>query len=310
MHKDMLKRYFIIVFAIFLVGLAGFFAFHQLPGSQNSETDKLVVQSSIYPLAFVAEQVGGDAVSVTTILPLGAEPHDFQISPQHLLNVQHADLFLYNGANLDTWAEKLVSQATPKKIINMAQELKDAGVTLREEDDHTDPHIWMDLTNMVAETEIIRDAFTQLDPAHAADYRARADQTVAALQKLDSEFQTGLATCRLRKIIVTHDAFAYAAQRYQIETVAISGISPEDQPSAKELGTIADVVRNEQIHYIFLETLASPKLAETLASETGAHTLVLNPIEGLTPQDQQQGHDYFSLMRDNLAQLRLAMQCE
>lgn len=316
-----LRRLSAIIIAVLLV-IALLYAFRTKPQAPTNSGASLTVHTSIYPLAYLAEEVGGNHVAVTTVLPAGADPHDFEISPQQLIQTQQADLFIYNGAGVDQWAERLVSQRPVNRNINMAEALEAAGIELHEAEEHEeeeghdhdhgdiDPHIWLDLNLMKTQAEIIRDAFIAFDPDHAQEYQNQTAQLLTNLYKLDQQYQSGLANCSLRKIIVTHDAFGYLADAYNFETIAISGISPQDQPSAKELGDIAAIVRREGIGYIFLETLASPKLAQTLASETGAQTLVLNPVEGLTVQEREAGKNYASLMRDNLQQLRLAMKCE
>ena len=130
------------------------------------------------------------------------------------------------------------------------------------------------------------------------------------MDELNKEFQTELAACTNRKIVVSHDAFSYLSNRYSFEIINIAGLSPEEEPSAKTLTEISNTVTENGIKYIFYETLVSSDLANTIADETGASTLVLNPLEGLTPEEISNGENYVSIMRNNLNNLKVAMECK
>jgi zinc transport system substrate-binding protein len=127
---------------------------------------------------------------------------------------------------------------------------------------------------------------------------------------LDIDFQTNLAACTNRKFITSHDAFGYLAERYKLEQLSIAGISPESEPSPRHLAELTALIKKEHIPYVFFETLVSPKFAQTLAQETGARTLTLNPLEGLTLEDKKHGADYMSIMKENLSHLKTALVCK
>lgn len=310
----MKRRFFIFVLAAALLAVF-VYSYTRRPAPLPTEEGILSVYTSIYPLAFVAQAVAGDYARVQTVLPPGAEPHEFELSPQHVVDVQRADLFIYNGADLDAWAERLASQIGTVPAIDMAQAIQSKGITLRiaeeeEEASAVDPHFWLDFSLLKQQAQVISQALANIDQEHAATFQTNADGFAAKIDQLDQQYQVGLASCSLRKIVVTHDAFEYVADRYRFQTIPISGISPQDQPSARELGELASLVRREGINSIFLETLASPKLAQTLAQETGVQTRVLNPLEGLSRDQIAAGDDYVSVMEENLEQLRLAMNCK
>ncbi len=284
--------------------------------------------ATIYPLAFVAEQVGGDFVSVVQITPGGVEPHDYEPSPQQLAQVHSADVFLMNGAGVDAWADKVRDDVAQNgvKTLQMIDgiavlegvdehEGTDEHENLDHADDslesevHLDPHVWLSPVNMKKEAERMRDLFLQIDPSHADAYVKNADVIIAKLTALDEKYRVGLAQCALRTAVVSHNAFRYMAERYNFTTLAIAGLSPDEEPSSKRIADLADFAKGENIQYIFFETLVSPKLAETLANEIGATPLVLNPIEGLTSDEKANGATYFTLMADNLTNLRTALQC-
>jgi zinc transport system substrate-binding protein len=156
----------------------------------------------------------------------------------------------------------------------------------------------------------IADVLTKLDAGRAATYRQNAQTYQAKLDTLHVEFQHGLATCRLREVITSHAAFAYLTTRYGLQQTPIMGLSPNEEPSPRQLARLADFAKKRDIKVIYFETLVSGKVAETLAREVGAKTLVLNPIEGLTPQEAAQGKDYLALMRENLITLREGLECK
>jgi zinc transport system substrate-binding protein len=143
----------------------------------------------------------------------------------------------------------------------------------------------------------------------ALDAKAPADQLIGRLHGLDHEYRQGLAHCKRHEIVTSHEAFAYLGQRYGLRQIAITGLSPEAEPSPKDLQNVVDLVRKTRATTIFFETLVSPRIAETVARETGAKTAVLNPIEGLKPSEVDGGENYFSVMRSNLAALRDALGC-
>jgi len=294
----------VIVVVAGLMFLTVFAGCSGIEGNQTADgnmTGTLKVVATFYPLAEFARQVGGANINVTTVIPAGSEPHDFEPTPHDIAGINDATIFIYNGGALDTWAAK-VSQDLPASThsIEMASTL---GI------DSADPHFWLDPVIAEKEVGIIRDTLSAADPSHAKNYTKNADAYITKLEALDKDFAAGLSSCAQHEIYTSHAAFSYLAQRYGLSQVSIAGLSPDAEPSARELADLADKAKSENIKYIFFETLASPKLADTLSSEIGAQTLVLNPLEGLTTDEIQSGMDYISVMRQNLANLRTALQC-
>ncbi|HLD21309.1 MAG TPA: zinc ABC transporter substrate-binding protein [Patescibacteria group bacterium] len=290
----------------------------------HTTSEKLNVVASFYPLAHFAEQVGGSFISVNTITPLGVEPHDFEPTPQDIASINTAQVFLFQGAGLDPWAEQIqndvahagvaVVEMTEKVPLLTASGEEHAHEGEEEDFEHAageyDPHTWLDPLTAVQEVEAIRDALKQADPEHAATYDANAQAYIVQLQQLHDAYQQGLDLCRFREIIVSHNAFQYLAKQYAITTIPIAGITPDQEPSPRAIAELSTLAKEKGIKYIFFETLASPKIAETIATEINAQTLVLNPIEGLTPEEVQSGKTYISVMQDNLQNLRTAMECK
>ncbi len=267
-----------------------------------AQTDQLQVVATFYPLGYLAEQVGGDYAAVTTIIPATVEPHDYAPTPKDIVKVTSADVLIYNGGGLDTWAEQIPLQDYQKDELFQIK----ASAWGKSED----PHVWLDPTIVKSIVNDLRNAYSELDPSHLADYQHNAEVLLAKLEQLDQAYQTGLASCEIRQAIVAHDAYNYLAERYNIELLPIIGLNPNETPSAQTIAELSTLADDHQIDYIFFEELTSPKLSQVLADEVGAQTLVLSPLEGLSPEEQSMGADYFSLMNDNLANLRLALRCE
>ena len=280
-------------------------------GNNNSrpvpvfDNTSITVATTFYPLAYFAEQVGGKQVLVINVTPAGVEPHDYEPSPRDLIKIGQAKVVLINGAGLDPWAEKASVEWKQKgqRVVVMSE-------TLGLGREAQDPHFWLDPVVARKMVEVIRDQLVLVDSNNAEMYRQNAALAIVNLTKLDSDYLTGLANCVQRDVVAAHDAYGYLATRYDLSLFPIAGLSPESEPSARRLAELADLVKNKKINTIFFESLTSPKLAETLARETGIKTAVLNPIEGLTLDEAAAGKNYDILMRENLAQLRLALVCQ
>lgn len=288
----------------------------------GKQTSKITAVASYYPLHDFAKNVGGDKVQVTNITPAGSEPHDYEPTPRQLIEVQKSAVFIYNGGTFEPWVEKFLPDYK-----NKAVKASDGIDLLKgEEDDHhgeeegqephddegdiRDPHFWLDPVLAKSIIDNIEQSFSEVDPANKKTYQRNADDYKAKLDQLDSDYQAGLANCQTRTVISSHDAFSYLAKRYNIEVAAIAGLSPEEEPSAAKLAELTRLARDKNIKYIFFESLASPKLADTLAKEIDAKTAVFDPIEGISEADQNNDKDYIGVQRENLKNLRRALSCQ
>ena len=277
------------------------------PGSAG----KMAVVGTFYPLAHFAAQVGGDHVAVVNITPAGAEPHDYEPTPQDIASAYGAKVFIMNGGGVDTWAERIAPDLKAKgvQVVDMQDTIALNSAPAGSETT-LDPHIWLDPALSEQEVALIRDAFIKADPAQGAAYLANAAAYISQLQMLDDDYKVGLASCRLKDIVTSHAAFGYMAKRYGLTQIAIAGLSPDAEPSAQQLADIAQLAKKDDVKYIFFESLVSPKLSQTIATEVGAQTLAFDPLEGLTDAEIASGKTYLTVMRDNLAALRIALQCK
>ncbi len=304
------KLVFIGLIVAVAVAVGAYFFSVQTP-RKTVPLNKIQVTTSFYPLAYIASQVGGLRVSVKDLLPLGGEPHDFEPSLRDLALLSESDLFLYNGADFEPWVEKWKkgSFAQPSKVVNMVDELGMRSASLISRDGVIDPHVWLSPVLFKQKIEIVRDALIIVDPVNADEYRSNAASLDVAINGLDQRFRDGLRSCTKKSVITSHDAFEYLAREYNFGVIPIAGISPNEEPSPKVLASIIKTAREKNIQHIFFETKVGPKLSEVIAREIGGTTLVLNPLESLTPYEVQLKEDYITVMEKNLNNLRTALSC-
>lgn len=298
----------------------------QVSAQAQNGGHKLQVVATFYPMAEFSRQVGGDLADVAGLIPAGAEPHDWEPSAKDMAKISEADVFVYNGI-VESWAGKaLASAANDKRVAVQASDGIDLLEGVAEEDEEgdaagsesspssadnggkvLDPHVWLDPALAQKEVANIAAAFSQADPAHKSEYEANADAYIAKLQALDQEYRDGLKDAKRRDFVTQHAAFGYLAKEYGLTQIPIAGLSPDQEPSPARMAEVVKQAKEQDIRTIFFETLVDPKIAETIAKETGAKTDVLNPLEGLTDDEVKQGLDYIGIMRNNLTALRKAL---
>ena len=293
---------FLTITLILVIVAGAIYAFRGTEPQRTPTSPKLQIAASFYPLAYFAERIGGVRVVVTTITPAGVEPHEYELTPKDVATVEGSRLLLLNGTGFETWEDKVPrgSGTHRTEIVKVSD-----GLT-----EKSDPHIWLSPPLADRMVDNIEAGIKKLDPENADFYAQNAALLKADLVELDLDYRSGLSHCRLNTIVTSHSAFGYLSEAYGLVQIPIVGISPEAEPSAKELAAVATIARTKHIKYIFFETLVSPKLAETVAREIGAQTLVLSPIEGLTTEEIQTGKDYFTEMRSNLSHLQTALECK
>ena len=300
---------------IFNTGLNG-----QARQEENADSaeGKLGVMASFYTMADFAEKIGGDRTDITCMVPTGTEPHDWEPSTTDITGLERADVFIYNGAGMEHWAEDVTESLENKELLVVEAS---QGVKLHAEEEHDheghshshggyDPHVWLDPHNAKLEMENIKNAFVQADPDNGAYYEANYDKWSKAAEELDRKYREALADFAGRQIVTAHEAYGYLCSAYGLEQVGIDGLSPDQEPNPKRMADIIDFVRENQIRAVFFEELSGSKTAETVAAETGIRLLALSPLEGLSGEELEAGEDYFSVMEKNLEQLLLSLEGE
>jgi len=274
-------------------------------GSADAGSGTRIV-AAFYPLEFIAQKVSPSA-DVTNVTPAGAEPHDLELTPGDIETLLAADLVLYLGNGFQPSLEDALEgqEAALDLLVGIeliAESAEQHGHDAEEHDAESalDPHVWLDPLRFAVMAQVVAEATGE--PAAAAGL-------VADLDELDSQFRDGLAECERNVLVTSHAAFGYLADAYGLEQIALTGLSPEAEPSPRDLEQLVEDVERVGATTVFFETLVSPDIAETVARETGATTAVLNPLEGLTEEELEDGVDYFSVMRENLTALRQALGC-
>jgi zinc transport system substrate-binding protein len=283
--------------------------------TETASPQPISIVSSFYPLQFVAEQIGGDNVSVSNLTPPGAEPHDLELTPQQTAAIGDAQLVIYLGG-FQSAVDEAVKQEASKTSLDAGQGLTTLAPTQSEIDEAreegesapvADPHIWLDPNLMISVAQRVTKKLTALNPGEAKTFAANLTTLTAQLKKVDSDWKAGTKSCDSRDLVVSHEAFGYLVKRYQFKQVGIGGLSPDTEPSAAKVAEVSDFVNENDVKTIYYETLVDPKVAETVATETGANTAVLDPIEGLVQGSSQ---DYLSIMRTNLSNVKKGQGCK
>jgi zinc transport system substrate-binding protein len=268
------------------------------------------VVTSFYPLYFIAERVAGRYNDVLDLTPPGVEPHEYELTVRQVAEIDLARVGFYEHGVAPSVDQAMANDSPDHaldvaNVVDLAAPVSGSGVESTSDD--KDPHFWQDPTLMAEATHAFADTMANADPTHAAYYRAQGRRLVLELHRLDSEYASTLATCRITTIVVSHDAFEYLARRYHVEVVPIAGLEPDAEPSLQRLHDLSTLIRDRGVTTVFFETLASPDLAESLAGDVGIKAAVLDPIEGLSSADPHA--TYLTLMRQNLAALAKAGDC-
>ncbi len=307
----MKSKYTVFIIGLLLIAVVIGFAYKNSTKNNASVANKkLQVFGSFYPIYFITSQIGGDKADVRNITPVGVEPHDYEPSTRDMARIESSNMLVLNGV-VEAWGDKIKDnlKGTGVKVITAGAELLTKKITTEEGEKIKDPHIWLDPILVKQEVANIEDGFEKIDPKNTAYFQDNAKKLNAKLDKLNTDFKQGLSNCQKKDFITSHAAFAYLADAYGLRQVSISGLSPDQEPSAKQLVDIVKFAKEHNVKYIFFESLVSPKLSETIANEIGAKTLVLDPIEGISDNDIKQGKNYFTVMENNLKNLQIALQC-
>lgn len=289
--------------------------------TENTESDKLQVVTTFYPMYDFTKQVAQDDAEVSMLLEAGMEVHSFEPSSQMIAEIQDADVFIYNSPEMETWVpDVLASIDTSDMVVICASD----AITLLEYEgeahahDHeseekganaghshtVDPHVWLDPVLAQTEVSTIAEGLAEADPDNAEDYLENAGIYNGKLNELDEAYRAAFEGTENRTFVTQHAAFAYLAARYDLNQISVTGLNAEVEPSAAALATLSDYVKANNISHIYFENNASSQTAETLAEEVGVELAVLSPLEGITEEDQKKGSDYISVMLENLEALK------
>jgi zinc transport system substrate-binding protein len=278
---------FVLFLALLVAGCGG-----------SSKADRPSVVAGFYPLAWAAGRIAGPGADVVNLTPAGAEPHDLELTPSDVEAIDRAQLVLYLGNGFQPAVEKAVEARSGRSLDLLDGQQLDPGAG--EEQGELDPHVWLDPVRFARVVVAIGGALHR-EPA--------AEAVAGRLRRLDMEYRQGLSDCERDELVTSHAAFGYLAKRYGLRQIALAGLSPEAEPSPKDLEALVDEVRASGATTVFTEPLVSSRIADTVAREAGVGVAELDPIEGLSESRLSAGEDYLSVMRSNLAALRKALGC-
>ncbi|WHY75056.1 metal ABC transporter substrate-binding protein [Fictibacillus enclensis] len=298
------------IFSLLLAACSG-----QKETSSNGDPNKLTVKTTIFPLKDFASKIGGKYVDVKNVVPAGVEPHDYEPTVQTMSELSDSDLFIYNGAGLDGFADKAIDtlDQTHTTVVKATR-----GISLEEEhaegQDHKhehnhgdiDPHVFIDPVHSIKMAENIKDALVKKDPGHKNDYEKNYEELKTKLTALDQDYKSTIDKSPKKEILVSHAAYGYWEKRYGLKQIPISGLSPSNEPTQKQLQSIIELSKKHNIKYVLFEDNVKPRVADTVKSEVGAEALSFHNLE--SPAKKDRDKDYISLMKGNLDILKKALQ--
>lgn len=333
-----MKKIFVILLALLFTACSKPAANNE---AKNEESNgKLNVYASVYPIYDFTKKIGGDKINLSMLTKPGEEPHHYEPSSDDIKNLSKADLFIYNGAGLESFTDKIIESNPDLKTCQASEgvdlikathdhdhdhdccqnsddadhnhnhenennhnhEAKENHSSHEEEHHHGmyDPHTWLSIKNAKIEMENIKNKLSEIDPDNASYYQKNFDKYAKMCDDLDKEYSQKISVLPNRVMVVSHQAFGYLCGDYGLSQVPIKNISNEDEPDSQTMAQIIDYIKKNNIKYICVEEMTSTKIADTIKAETGAQIKVLSPVETLTQEQMDKGEDYFSIMENNL----------
>lgn len=288
-------------------------------GNKNKEADKkedLTIVTTFYPIYDFTKEIVGDEGNVKLLIPAGTEPHDFEPSAKERAEISDADVFVYNSSDMEFFVDSLKDSVDSKQTLMIEAAKGIDRLESQEADEHEeseeghdhaheyDPHVWLDPVLAIKEVRTIAGELGEKYPDKKEIFTKNADAYIKKLEALDQKYSEELKNATNRTFVTQHAAFAYLANQYNLEQVAISGVSPDQEPTPSRLAELKEFVKKNNIKVIYFEENASSKVAETLSNETGVKLEVLNPLESLTNEQIKAGENYISVMEKNLEALK------
>lgn len=309
--SNMKKAALIAITLIIIIAVsatAGVYLLTQPSAPQTST--KLNVIATFYPLYDFAQNVGGDKITVTILVPETVDVHDFEPTPSSISAVSIADVLIYNGVGLEPWIDDIVSASDNPNIIQVdtsqgitllpvAQQFQNGNQTL-------DPHIWLNPVNAEQQVRNILQGLIQADPADSQYFTQNADVYIAKLEALNQEAINATTGTATNRFVTFHEAFAYFANQYNITQVPILGPF-EEEPSANDIQNVIDVIHQYGLRYVGYESLENSAISQSISTQTNASLIEMNPIEGLTDEQKAAGDNYITLMQQNIENIHLAL---
>jgi zinc transport system substrate-binding protein len=286
----------------------------------DTENNKALISVSTFSLYDATTYIAGETADISMILPFGVDTHSYEPAPKEVIRLYESDLVIYSGAGLEPW---ISGYHFKNNAINMSLhvDLKELG---EHDDEHNhkehhehhddestnfDPHYWLDIQNMIKVANYITKELVALFPQNKEFYTQNRDDYIKMLNRLDEDYKARLSSCRGNTIVVNHNAFSYLSSRYGFEVEALSGLSPEAEPSAKNMANLIEHVKEYKLKTIFFESFVSDKAIKSIANEAKVGVDVLQPLGNITADEAKKKLSYEDIMRSNLEKIQKALEC-
>lgn len=285
--------------------------------ANEAKISKPIIAVSTFSLYDITRAVAQSSVEIVNILPFGVDAHSFEPTPKLMVSLEKSSLVVYSGAGLEPWTQGFDFKS---KVINMSQHVKLREIQADEFDRHDhhdhqcahskmDPHYWLDVSNMIIATNIITQELIKISPKNEAMYVENAQKYMRSLKDIDKEYATRLSSCGLDTIITNHNAFSYLSKKYNFHVEALSGLSPETVPSAKDIQRLMEHIKHNGVSTIFFESFVNDRVIKSIANDTGVKVDVLQPLGNITENEFKRSATYEDIMRENLEKLSKALVC-
>ena len=307
----MVSRTILISLAIIVTALAvsGGVAIALYQARQNQQT-KVGVVTTFYPEYDFAQNIGGDRVSLSLLVPMTVDVHEFEPSPSSIQAVASAKVLIFNGAGLEPWIPQILSAADNPNLVLVNASL---GIPLllvppgfQANGRTVDPHTWLDPVLAKQQVKNILDGLLKADPVDKDYFTSNAQVYQAKLDSLNSQIVNATADVKTTYFVTFHTAFAYFAKRYNLTQIPVLGPF-EEEPSPSDIQNVVDAIHQYSLCYVGYESLENPAISQSIARQTNATLVQMNPIEGLSSADQSAGKTYIILMQENVNNIVLAL---
>ncbi|WP_294963667.1 metal ABC transporter substrate-binding protein [Sulfurimonas sp.] len=310
--KDFRNIIFVLVVVVFLLQMY----VSREDAKLEAQNTKPAIALSTFALYDIAKSISQETLDLVMILPLGVDAHSFEPTPKLMAKILGSELIVYSGAGLEPWTKSFEFKS---KVIDMSKSVKLLEPDAEDEheehahehgDETVDPHYWLDIQNMIIATQLISKEFRELSPANADLYKSNSEKYIEKLQSIDAKYKQALQECTKETIIVNHNAFSYLSSRYGFHVEALSGLSPDAQPSAKSMVNLIEHVREYDVKTVFFESFVSDKAMKSIALEAKVSVDVLQPLGNITVDEAEQNLSYEDIMLVNLEKISKALECK
>ena len=305
-----MKREYVALIGAFLIAIVAFSAFYVYSARPAEASSRIKVLATFYPVYDFAKNVGGDRIDLSLLVPMTVDVHEFEPTPSSVQEVVSANVLIYSGGGLEPWVPQIVAAADNPGLVvvdsSQGIALLPVPPAFQKDNRTVDPHIWLDPILAKQQVMNILQGLNKADPADRDYFTSNAEAYTSKLDVLNSDILNVTAHAKTRYFVTFHEAFAYFAKRYNLTQIPIAGPF-EEEPSPSDIQSVITAIQEYHLCYVGYESLSNPALSQSIAVQTQAKLVLMDPIEGLTQSDQAAGKTYLTKMQDNLAVFALAL---